>query len=217
MKGNLILLLTAAVWGTGFISQKMGNEILPPMTFNAIRQLMAAVVMMPVMASGLRRSGYFDRKRHTSSQISRRKKRLLAAGLLCGFFMLVGSMAQQIGLVTVSAGKSGFITAVYIVLVPLFSAILGERVKLKSVLCIALAMTGFAVMSLQGGLGGATVGDWLTLLSAACFAAQMVTVNAFVDKDNAMAISVIQMCLVGIFGLAGALVLGDKGGHGLHE
>ena len=78
-KGNLILLLTAVLWGTGFISQKLGNEVMPPMTFNAVRQLMAALVLTPVAIRGLRISGYLSPKSSTQSQIGFRKKRLLKA------------------------------------------------------------------------------------------------------------------------------------------
>lgn len=206
-KGNLILLLTAVLWGTGFISQKLGNEVMPPMTFNAVRQLMAAVVLTPLALRGLKTSGYLSPKVSTHAQIEERKKRLLKAGLFCGLFMLIGTATQQIGLLTVSAGKSGFISSIYIVFTPLFSVIIGSKVSRRTVLCIALAMIGFAVMSLEGGFGGATAGDWLTLVSAAGFAAQIVAVNCFVDKDNAILISQAQFFFCGIAGLVIALLM----------
>ena len=206
-KGNLILLLTAVLWGTGFISQKLGNRVMPPMTFNAVRQLMAAIVLTPVAMRGLRASGYLSPKISTQEQIRYRKRKLLKAGILCGLFMLIGTATQQIGLLTVSAGKSGFISSIYIVFTPLFSVIVGSRVKKRTVLCIVLAMMGFAVMSLKGGLGGATQGDWLTLVSAAGFAAQIVAVNCFVDKDNAVLISQAQFFFCGIVGLVIAVIV----------
>ena len=206
-KGNLALLLTAVLWGTGFISQKLGNEVMPPMTFNAVRQLMASAVLSPLVLRDLRRTSYLSVEANGSAAVRWRQKRLLAAGVLCGFFLLVGSATQQIGLLTVSAGKSGFISSVYIVFVPVFSVMLGRRVRLRSIACIALAMAGFAVMSLRGGLGGATAGDWLTLVSAAGFAAQIVAVDFFVDKDNALMISGLQFFWCGVFGLIVALIV----------
>lgn len=208
-KGNLLLLLTAVLWGTGFISQKLGNAVMPPMTFNAVRQLMAAVVLTPLVLRGLKTSGYLSPKENTKAQIEERKKRLLKAGVLCGIFMLIGTATQQIGLLTVSAGKSGFISSIYIVFTPLFSVLVGSRVKRRTVLCIALAMVGFAVMSLKGGIKGATPGDWLTLASAAGFAAQIVAVNCFVDKDNAVIISQLQFLFCGVAGLVIALLMED--------
>ena len=206
-KGNLALLLTAIVWGTGFISQKLGNEVMPPMTFNAVRQLMAGMVLTPLVLSGLKKSGYLSNEKNSESELVFRKKRLLLAGVLCGIFMLIGTDTQQIGLLTVSAGKSGFISALYIVMVPFFSVLVGDKVKLKSVLCVIMAMIGFAVMSLQGGLSGSTPGDWWTLVSAAGFAAQIVVVNMFVDKDNALALSCLQFYFCGIAGLVIAVLL----------
>lgn len=208
-KGNLILLLTAVVWGTGFISQRIGNSILPPMTFNAIRQLMAVVVLAPLTMRGLKKSGYLNSTENSAETLSSRRKRLLLAGLTCGSLMMIGTMLQQIGLVTVSAGKSGFISDLYIVLVPLFSLAVGERVRLRSVVCIGIAMIGFAVMSLRGSLTGASVGDWLTLASAFAFAGQIVAVSRYVDEDNALLISEIQMIFVGTIGLVIALIAED--------
>lgn len=207
MKGNLILLMTAILWGTGFISQKLGNNYMPPMTFNAVRQIMAAIVLVPLVASGLRRSGYLSKKGTTYSQRAYRRNRLLLGGLLCGFFLLFGTTTQQVGLVTVSAGKSGFISSLYIVLVPVFSILLGNSVSRKNIACVIFAMLGFAVMSLREGLGGATPGDWLTLASAAGFAAQIVTVNRFVDSKNAVALSQLQFLICGIIGLVIAMVM----------
>ena len=206
-KGNLILLLTAILWGTGFISQKLGNRVMPPMTFNAVRQLMAAVVLTPIVLRGLRASGYLSRESNTAAQLDDKKKRMLKGGVLCGLFMLIGTATQQIGLLTVSAGKSGFISSIYIVFTPLFSVIVGSRVRKRTVICIAIAMIGFAVMSLKGGLGGATAGDWLTLASAAGFAAQIVAVNQFVDKDNAVLLSQLQFLFCGAAGLVVALIM----------
>lgn len=200
-KGNLILLLVAVLWGSGFISQKLGNTFMPPMTFNAVRQLMAGIVLVPIALSGLRKSGYLSKTKNSYAQLTHRRRRLLISGALCGLFMLIGTTTQQIGLVTVSAGKSGFISSLYIVLVPIFSVLLGNVVKRRDVVCVIIAMIGFAIMSLRGGFGAATTGDWLTLISAAGFAAQIVTINRYVDKHNAVAMSLIQFLLCGAVGL----------------
>lgn len=206
-KGNLILLLTAILWGSGFISQKLGNRVMPPMTFNAVRQLMAAAVLTPLVLRGLRKSAYLSAENNTRTQLDDKRKRVLKGGVLCGIFMLIGTATQQIGLLTVSAGKSGFISSIYIVFTPLFSVIVGSKVKRRTVICIVVAMMGFAIMSLKGGLSGATQGDWLTLVSAAGFAAQIVVVNQFVDKDNAVLLSQLQFLFCGAAGLVVALIM----------
>ena len=216
-KGNIALLLTAMAWGTGFIAQKLGNQVMPPIAFNAVRQLMAALVMSPFMFAGLKRSGYFSAEKNSESTLEFRRKKTIAAGLVCGFFLMLGTTTQQIGLVTVSAGKSGFISSIYIVFTPIFTMALGVKVRPKSIFCVIMAMFGFAVMSLQGGLGGATVGDWLTLVSAAGFAAQIVSINHFVDKDNALLISVLQMLVGGLIGMCISLATEPQSAAALIE
>lgn len=205
-KGNAALLMTAVLWGSGFIAQKLGNEVLPPMAFNSIREIMAALVLCPFLAVSLRRTGYLSRGSNTPEQLEEKRRRMVRACAVCGTFMLIGTATQQIGLLTVSAGKSGFISDVYIVLTPLFVVLLGNRVRLKSVLCAVIALAGFGVMSLRGGLGGATAGDWLTLVSAAGFAAQINSVNYFVDRDNDILISVLQMGFAGVASLVISLL-----------
>lgn len=217
MKGNLALLLTAAVWGTGFVAQRLGNEILPPMTFNAIRQLAASLVLCPLLIPYFRSGGYLSKDSGSARELAQRKKTLLKAGLICGVLLMTASMLQQIGLVTVSAGKSGFITSIYIVFVPVFGALLGVKTGKKSIVCIIVAMTGFAVMSLRGGLDTITAGDWITLASAAGFAAQIVAVNHFVDEGNAIALSVIQMFVCGVTGIVLALTMEQSGAEAVRD
>ena len=206
-KGNTALLLTAVVWGTGFIAQKLGNEVMPPMTFNAVRQIMAALVLCPIMMVGLRKSNYLSRAKNSEDTLAFRKSKLIKACVLCGAFLMIGTMTQQIGLLTVSAGKSGFISALYIVFTPILGIVIGKRVNIKTFACVIVAMAGFALLSLRGGLGNTTPGDWWTLVSAVAFGAQITAVNAFVDRDNDLIISVLQMAFAGVVGLIIAIIV----------
>lgn len=206
-KGNTALLLTAVVWGTGFIAQKLGNEVMPPMTFNAVRQIMAALVLCPIMMMGLKKSHYLSPLKNSEEKLAFRKRKLLKACVLCGVFLMIGTMTQQIGLLTVSAGKSGFISALYIVFTPILGIVIGKKVHIKTFACVIVAMAGFALLSLRGGLGNTTPGDWWTLVSAVAFGAQITAVNAFVDRDNDLIISVLQMAFAGIVGLIIAIII----------
>ena len=208
-KGNVALLITAIAWGSGFIAQKFGNDILPPMTFNAIRQIFASIVLMPVMLVSLKKTGYLSKADNSIETISYRRKKSLIGGLVCGLFLLGGSIMQQVGLLTVSAGKCGFITALYIVITPIFSVVLGNKVNAKTFLCVAVALIGFGFLSLRGGLGGAQIGDWLSLIGAMFFAAQIVAVNYFLDSHNDIIISVLQMVFCGVLGIIIALIFED--------
>lgn len=199
-KGNLALLITSIVWGSGFIAQKLGGEAMPPMSFNATRQLMAAIVLLPLAIFSVHSNGYFSKSNNTTAQIAYKRNRMIVAALVCGGFLVFGSDLQQVGLATVSAGKSGFISVMYVVFVPLLGAIIGAKTDKKDALCALLALFGFAVMSLRFD-GGMTKGDWITLISAVGFSAQMLAVNHYVDKDNYLLLAVIQSGACGIMGL----------------
>lgn len=201
-KGNIALLITAIVWGTGFIGQKIGMATLPAIGFNGTRQVMATFILLPFVLVGLRKSGYFNKDRNSFAVIKERKNRTIIGGITCGILMSLGSNLQQVGLMTVSAGKSGFLTALYIIMVPILGIFFGVKLTKKVFGCSVLAVIGFAFLSLRGGLGGTSLGDWLTLLSALCFAFQIIAVNHFVDKDNDLSISVIQAAFTGLSSLA---------------
>lgn len=198
MKGNMALLFTAMIWGSGFIAQKLGMGVLPPLAFNGFRQLFAAVVMLPVLAINLRKTGYMSIEKNSPEELQRKRKYAIKSGCVCGLFLALGTNLQQIGLVTVSAGKSGFITAIYIVLVPLISLLFGEKFTLKIASCCTLAMVGFAFLSLRGGLGNVTGGDIITLASAFFFACQIVAVNRYVTDESDLLLSCSQFAFTGI-------------------
>ena len=208
MKGNLTLLIATIVWGSGFIAQKLGGEAMPPMTFNATRQLMGAIALLPLAVFSLRSNGYFSKEKNSPEQISNKIKKIISAAVVCGGFLIFGSDMHQLGLQTVSAGKSGFISVTYVVFVPLLASFLGEKAGKRSLMCAFLALFGFAVMSLRFD-GGMTKGDWLTLISAFGFAAQLLGVNHFVDKGNYMLLAVVQSAFCGIVGLAIGLFFED--------
>lgn len=200
-KGNIALLITALIWGSGFIAQKLGMAYLEPFTFNGLRQCIASIILVPLMIHTARTSGLYSRKKSSAEEVERRKRDLLAGSIICGILMALGTNLQQIGLVTVSAGKSGFITAIYIVLVPLIGILVGERSSIKTWICIIMAMIGFGFLSLKGDMEGTSIGDWLTLLSAVFFSMQIVAVSRYVTKSNAIILSTMQMMISGILSI----------------
>ena len=119
MRGNLLLLLTAMIWGSAFVAQRVGTAMVQPFTFNGVRSLLSAAVLLPLI--GLRE------KRRPRKESPAEKRTLLVGGLLCGICLCGGSTLQQFGLVYTTAGKSGFITALYVVLVPVASLFLGKK------------------------------------------------------------------------------------------
>lgn len=200
-KGSLMLLITSLIWGSGFIAQKIGMVYIGPFAFNSIRQLLAACVLLPYAIHLVRREGLLSKKNNSSERLTRRRRELLLAALVCGLLLYAGTNTQQVALVTESAGKAGFITTLYIVFTPLIGLLFGERVKKGMWICIAITMVGFAFLSLKSGLDGISIGDLLLLACALFFAGQIIAVNAFVTRNNAILIAVGELIVSGILGL----------------
>ena len=186
MMGNGMLLLTAMIWGLAFVAQSVGMEYLGPFTFQTARSLLALLAMLPAIAAA-------DRKKRDGKTFWSRwgDKTLLKGGLLCGLALFVAGSLQQIGLVYTSPGKSGFITAMYIVLVPLLGLTLGRRVRGSVWISVALAAAGLYLLSLSGG-EGVNIGDLYTLLCALAFAFQILGVDRFSPRVDCLRLSFLQ-------------------------
>ena len=126
--GNVLLLITTAIWGTAFAFQRMGMDSIEPSTFSAVRMLLAAVAVTPLVALGKEKNKVHD---------TEYKRNTIIGGVLCGFCLATATLFQQIGIVQTSAGKAGFITAMYMLLVPVINLIL-FRTKSPAVVWIAV-------------------------------------------------------------------------------
>ena len=148
-----MLLLTACIWGFAFVAQRLGMTAMGPFTFNAIRSLIGGTVLLPLI---------FWQNRRRTAPVD--KKELLKGGITCGTMLGIASILQQIGLVTTSAGKAGFITAFYIVLVPILGIFLGRRPSLRVWGCVALALYGLYLLCMKEASFTLEVGDTMVLL-----------------------------------------------------
>lgn len=206
-KGNLALLIAALIWGSGIIAQKLGMAEIGPLTFNGVRMTLGGLVLLPIALRAPGEKEYFSEKINGSENVCLRIRLLLAGSLVCGTLLTLGINLQQIGLITVPAGRSGFITSIYIVLVPLFSAFFGDKIKLKVWFCIVLAMVGFAMLSLREGFRNIGSGDMITFLGAILFSLQIIAVSRFVTKNNAVLLSALQAVVSGILSMIAAIAL----------
>lgn len=178
-KGNLLLLLTALIWGSAFVAQSVGMEYIGPFTFSTVRNLIAIVALIPVV-------WIFGCSREKKSQLPpwQRLKPdpvTLKAGVLCGVWLGIASILQQVGMVMTTAGKAGFITALYIILVPVLGRFLGRPVRKILLLCVPMALTGFYLLCVKGGFT-VSFGDFLIFLCAIFFAGQILTIDHFLLK-----------------------------------
>jgi drug/metabolite transporter (DMT)-like permease len=206
VRGNLILLLTAIIWGTSFISQKLGMNYIEPFTFGASRFLLGAGALIPVIL-------IFDRlnKRKESTEAEEEKeckysnKDLIKGGILCGVAVFLGASLQQWGLVYTTAGKAGFITALYVVIVPLFGIFMRKKIDLLTWVGVALAVMGLYFLCIQEGFS-MEKGDAIVLIGTIFWALQIVIVDAYADKTEGIKLSFVQFVTAGILSVISAFI-----------
>lgn len=185
--GELALLLAALIWGTCFVAQSVGLDAVGPYTFQAVRCLLGAAVLTPL--------AIFRQKR--GKTVTKSGKYLLKGGLCCGLVLCVATNLQQLGLVYTIPAKSGFITSMYLVLVPILSLAVGKAPRLRHWLCVGLAAAGLYLLSVKSGFT-LNPGDTLTLIGAFFFAAQIMVVDRFAPELDVVQLSCAQFWVVGV-------------------
>ena len=227
---NLLLLLTALIWGIAFVAQSVGMDHVGPWTFVFFRNIISAVVLMPVVvfvqkhkagpdyAAGVN-PGSAGSAAFTASDGTRVSsdrpaapswKQLLRAhlpgGILCGVFLAGASIAQQVGIQYTTAGKAGFITAMYVVLVPLISIFLGKRPGKQIWFSVLLGIVGLYLISVKEGFQIGT-GDILVMLCALLFSGQILCIDHYSPKvENVVLLSDIQFFTTAVITFAGMMI-----------
>lgn len=208
LRGSIMLFTTAFIWGSAFVAQKAGMEYIGPFTYNGLRCLIGALVLVPVVLvvnalqkkknGGDLSAGVTDGDRQIA--LKNERKTLLAGSLACGAALFIGSSLQQIGLVYVSAGKVGFITALYIVLVPILGLFLGRKVRRILWLSVALATVGLYLLCIKEDF---TIGkgDLLVIACALGFAIHILIIDHYSSKVDGIKMSCLQFLFAGLFSL----------------
>ena len=196
LRGSLLLLLGAVIWGVAFVAQRMGMDSMPPLAFNGIRMLLAGIALLPVIA-------FADRKEPARKPVTaEQKKDLRIAGLLCGTLLFISSSLQQMGLVYTSAGKAGFITALYVVLVPVISWTVFRKNPGRVIwLSVALAVAGLYLLCAPAGGEALNRGDLLVLGCALCFTGHIMVVDHYAPRVDGIRLSCIQFFICGILSM----------------
>ena len=194
-RGSLLLLLASVIWGAAFVAQRVGMDHTGPFTFNGIRMLLAGVVMIPVTA-------FFERKPKTAANIPERRRDQRNAGILCGTLLFAASSLQQMGLVSTTAGKAGFITALYVVLVPVAGWLLFRSNPGKVIwLGVALAVAALYLLCMPAEGFVLQGGDLLVLGCAVCFTAQILCVDRYVTRVSGVRLARDQFLVTGILSM----------------
>lgn len=194
MRGNLLLLLASLIWGTAFVAQSVGMEHIGPFTFMAARSIIGALSLVPVIL--LQNA----RKKHLGQPVKMSagsKRSLLRGGILCGLLLTVAANLQQAALLYTTTGKAGFLTALYILLVPIAGLFMGRRVLPAVWLAIAVAAIGLYLLSVQSSL---TIdpADLLLIACAFVFTGHILAVDHYSPKVSGVALSCLQFLVAGL-------------------
>lgn len=194
LKGNLLLFLAAFIWGTSFIAQSKGVELISPVAFNGIRNMLGAIVLLPVIL-------FLDFGRKKNDTPAKKDgKTLLLAGIICGVLLCIATTLQTMGMIYTSPGKSGFITALYMVLVPIISIFLGKKPRPIIWLSVLIAVSGLYLMCIDSTLT-INIGDILTLLCALVFSGHIMAIDYFSPKVDGVKLSCLQFFVCGLINL----------------
>lgn len=205
---TMLLALAAFIWGTAFVAQSVGMDYVGPCTFNAARSFIGCAALLPVIffTSRIKRKEAGKRAEKAEGSFWRREKPLLLGGCACGLLLGGGSLLQQAGIETVSPGKAGFLTALYIVLVPVLGIFLGRRPGAVVWAAVPIALLGTWFLSVQEDLSIAA-GDMLVIASALFFSLHILTVDRLSDKVDGVKLSCVQFFVAGVLSTVLALCL----------
>ncbi len=189
VKSNLLLLLTAAIWGFAFVAQRAGMEYVGPFTFNGVRFLLGGLSLLPLLI-------FF---RHNKS-LPVRKFGALFPGVLAGIVLFTAASLQQIGIITTTAGKAAFITSLYIVLVPIISLFLGQTTSKGTWLGCVLAAVGLYFLCIRES-SAIQSGDLLVLIGAFLWAVHILIIGYFSPRVEVLKLSFVQFMTCSVLSL----------------
>ena len=191
------LFLTALIWGTAFVAQRMGSEYVEPFTYLAWRSWAAVLFLAPlvrVMDHFSGRRGIDNRRPKTVSD----RRLLIVGGCLSGFMLWAACAAQQIGIAHTTASKAGFITALYVVIVPLLSIFIRKRPSVQIWACVALALIGLYLLCMKTASFRLEYGDAWELACAFFFAVEILLVSYYCSRVDPVRLSFVQFLVVAI-------------------
>ena len=185
-KNLFILFLTAFIWGTAFVAQSVGMDHIGPFAFNAVRSYVGGIALIPVIL--------FFNSRKTAQQRQTEqanRKTLILGGVCCGTALAVASLFQQVGIQYTTVGKAGFITALYIVIVPILGIFFHKKVGMKLWVSVVIAIVGLYLLCMTGSFA-LQLGDLLILICAFCFSGHILVIDYFSPKVDGVQMSCIQ-------------------------
>lgn len=203
LKNSLMLFLTAAIWGVAFVAQSVGMDYVGAFTFNAVRCLMGAVVLLPLIFFMKSKE---ELKHLTAEEKKAGRKTLIIGGISCGVFLFLASNFQQFGIKYTTVGKAGFITACYIVIVPILGLFMKKKCSSYIWAAVAMALIGLYLLCIKDGFSIGK-GDILVLICAFLFSLHILVIDHFSPMADGVKLSCIQFLVSGILSGIPALLL----------
>lgn len=202
-----LLLLTAVIWGVAFVAQSVGMDYIGPYTLIATRFLLGAVTLIPVTVLMEKKARLDENGRKvTSDGRALGGKLLIKGGILCGLALGTASTIQQLGIARTTVGKAGFLTSMYIVIVPVFGFVIGRGIKKLIWLCVAIACAGIYFLSMPAGEVSLGRGDALCLGCAFVFALQIMLVDHYVNLVDGVRLAQVQFLTASALGFVLMLI-----------
>lgn len=190
----MALLGATVIWGSAFIAQSVGMDLIGPFTFQAIRCSLAVLFLFPLTL-------LFDYKIGIRKSLARWcNRKLWISGFVCGGALFVAASLQQVGLVYTDAGKAGFLTAMYIVLVPMLGIFVHRKPGINAVFSVILAVIGLYLLSYVGS-SGVNIGDLLLIGCALAFAVQILLIDGFATDLDGLRVNCVQALVVAILSI----------------
>lgn len=180
------------------MAQSAGMDYVGPFTFNAVRCILGGIVLIPCI-------GILSLHKKTKSDVSENKKTLLTGGIMCGILLFTASSLQQFGILYTTAGKAGFITALYIIIVPVLSIFLHRKAGMKVWISVVIALCGLYLLCMKENLH-LSQGDLLLLLCSLTFSFHIMVIDYFAPKVDGVKMSCIQFFVCGILSAIGMLL-----------
>lgn len=205
LKNSLLLLLTATIWGIAFVAQSVSMDYVGGFTFNASRFIIGAVVLVPVILFFDQKSAKTGSTSSISNAPAQSRRNLIVGGIACGVCLCLASNFQQFGIKYTTVGKAGFITACYIVIVPILGLFLGKKCSRYIWIAVAMSLVGLYLLCITDGFSIGK-GDILVLICALLFSVHILVVDHFSPKADGVKLSCIQFLTCGILSAIPALI-----------
>ena len=202
MKSNVMLLIAAAIWGFGFVAQRLGMNYLEPFAFNSARFLLGSLSLLPLLC-------FLSRQKLSRQKVNRDTKpnhSLSKGGLICGLVLFVAATLQQYGLFYTTAAKAGFITGLYLILVPIIGILLKHTTGLTTWLGAALAVVGLYLLSVNDNFT-MSLGDTLIFIGALFWAFHILVIDHFSGRIDPIQLSAVQFLVCGLLSLGVSLII----------